>query len=326
MNVLITGANGFVGGVLCDRILSHYPQINTVFAVSRRSINLSLSSPKLQSVTVSSLDDLVASNNHLEKIDCIIHLAARVHKMQDSSEDPLSEFRAVNTEATCKLAKAAARTGVRRFIFLSSIKVNGEGGYNETYTESSLAHPTDPYGISKWEAEQQLMQISAQTGLEVVIIRPPLVYGPGVKANFQQMLRVINQGIPLPIGAVKNQRSFVYVGNLADAIITAAMYPAAINQTFLVSDGQDVSTPQLTRLIAAALGCSPRLVPIPEICLNLLGKITGRSKQISRLTSSLTIDSQKFCKTFQWEPPFTLEQGLETTAQWFKHHFPTNTP
>jgi UDP-4-keto-D-QuiNAc 4-reductase len=320
MKVLITGASGFVGTVICRRA-TQYSEFSSICGVFRNPQSLpSLSRPENFSVIVSpSLYDLAESSEILGEVDCVIHLAARVHQMGDKAADPLAEFRAVNTTATSSLARAAAKAGVKRFIYLSSIKVHGEEtSYRAPYSESDQCVPVDPYGISKWEAEEQLRQIASQTALEVVIIRPPLVYGPGVKANFRQMLSVVQKGIPLPLGAIRNRRSIVYVENLADAIINSALHPAAANQTFLVSDGEDLSTPQLIRHVAQSLQCPPRLLPIPVPCLKLIGKLIGKSSAVSRLTGSLVVDSTKIRQTLNWQPPYTLNQGLQATADWFK--------
>jgi nucleoside-diphosphate-sugar epimerase len=231
--------------------------------------------------------------------------------MNDQVADPLAEFRSVNSTATYNLAQAAAKAGVRRFVYLSSIKVHGEETpHISPYTELDVLSPQDPYGMSKWEAENQLKKLAHQTRLEVVILRPPLVYGPRVKANFLQMIRTVKKGIPLPLGAIRNQRSLVYVENLADAIINAAIHPAAANQTFLISDGEDLSTPQLIRRVARSLDCPPRLLSIPVSWLKLMGKLTGKSATVSRLTGSLVIDSSKIRNTLSWTPPYT-------TADWY---------
>jgi UDP-4-keto-D-QuiNAc 4-reductase len=321
MKVLITGASGFVGQIVATRIAAQYPIFTTISAVFRQP-NLPTAfplHPRISPVIAPSLEALAKNTKLLANIDCIIHLAARVHQMNDQVADPLTEFRAVNTTATLQLAQAAAAAGVRRFIYLSSIKVHGEETAGiSPYTESDILTPQDPYGISKWEAETQLKQLASQTGLEVVILRPPLVYGPKVKANFLQMLRIVQKGIPLPLGAIRNRRSLIYVENLADAIINAALHPAAANQTFLVSDGEDLSTPQLIRHVAQSLHCPPRLLPIPAPCLKLIGKLTGKSSAVSRLTGSLVVDSTKIRQTLNWQPPYTLDQGLQATADWFK--------
>jgi nucleoside-diphosphate-sugar epimerase len=323
MNILITGANGFVGKVVCDRIRSHYPIFTSIYAVYRNPERLANTSlhPQIYPILSPSLDELARNTELLSKIDCIVHLAARVHQMNDRVSDPLAEFRSVNTTATYNLAKAAAQSSVRRFVYLSSIKVQGEETPTiSPYTELSVPDPQDPYGISKWEAEQKLKHLANQTGLEVVILRPPLVYGPRVKANFLQMIRTVHKGIPLPLGLIRNKRSLVYVENLADAIINAVIHPAAANQTFLISDGEVVSTPQLIQRVAQALGCSPRLFPIPVSWLRLIGKLIGKSTTVSRLTGSLVVDSHKICSTLNWTPPYTIDQGLKATADWYLDH------
>jgi nucleoside-diphosphate-sugar epimerase len=321
MKILITGSSGFVGQIVTNRLASEYPIFSSIHAVCRQPnqpASLSLH-PKVSYVIAPSLEELNRNTKLLASTDCIIHLAARVHQMNDKAADPLAEFRAVNTTVTLHLAQAAAAAGVCRFIYLSSIKVHGEETAGiAPYTESDILTPQDPYGISKWEAETQLKQLASQTGLEVVILRPPLVYGPKVKANFLQMLRIVQKGIPLPLGAIRNRRSLIYVENLADAIINAALHPAAANQTFLVSDGEDLSTPQLIRHVAQSLQCPPRLLPIPVPCLKLIGKLAGKSAAVSRLTGSLVIDSTKIRQTLNWQPPYTLDQGLQATADWFK--------
>ena len=237
--------------------------------------------------------------------------------MDDPAADPLTEFRRVNTEGTAKLARDAAEAGGKRLVFISSIKLNGEE--TETpYIEESSTHPKDPYGISKWEAEKALRKIEAETGLEVVIVRPTLVYGPGVKANFLNMMKIISKSIPLPLASIQNKRSLIYVENLVDALAVCATHPAAAGQTYLVSDGEDVSTSELISRTAAALGVRARLLPFPVFVMRLFGKLTGRSATVNRLTGSLAVDSSKIRRELGWKPPFTMEEGLQDTAQWFK--------
>ncbi|NJR49061.1 MAG: SDR family oxidoreductase [Leptolyngbyaceae cyanobacterium CSU_1_3] len=314
MKILVTGATGFVGSAL---VRSSPPNTEIYGVVRSSDHNL----PEgVTPVLVNSLLDLTARADVLSEMDCIVHLAARVHVMHDTVSDPLAAFRAVNTEATKELAIAAARSGVRRFVYLSSIKVNGEGQPDDAlasatpYSELSKPTPHDPYGISKWEAECLLHQVAIETGLEVAILRPPLVYGAGVKANFRQLMKLVKLGVPLPFGRVKNARSLVYVGNLVDAIFTCALHPAAVGQTFLVSDGVEVSTPDLIQHLATALGCPARLLPVPPEVLKLLGQMTGKSAAIDRLLGSLAIDSRKLGQTLNWQPPFSLQQGLKVTA------------
>ena len=242
--------------------------------------------------------------------------------MKDVDRDPLTAYRQINTIATLSLARQAAEQGVKRFIYVSSIKVNGEGSAR-SYTEQDSAQPGDPYGQSKWEAEQGLQEIAAATGLEIVIIRPPLVYGPKVKGNLQQLLKAIESGLPLPLGAVQNRRSLVYVGNLVDAILTCVSHPAAKNQTFLVSDGEDLSTPELIRRLAAharkVSGNRAKLftlIPIPPRLLISIGKLTGKADSVDKLLGSLTVDSTHIQKTLNWHPPFTVDQGLDETVRY----------
>lgn len=306
---LVTGANGFIGRT----VISACQQRNIPVRGSVRT------SPYPGVVAIGDITPQTDWSVALCDVDTVIHTAARVHVMRDAVNNPLEAFRDVNVAGTLNLAKQASACGVKRLIYLSSIKVNGEGtAPQQFYREADPTQPLDPYGISKWEAEEQLRQIAAETGLEVVIIRPPLVYGPGVKANFLQMMRVIQKGIPLPLGSLRNRRSLIYVENLADAIITTALHPKAANQTFLVSDASDLSTPQLIRYLAKSLGRSPRLIPVPVPCLKLLGKLTGKSAAINRLTGSLAVDSSKIRQTLNWTPPYTVEQGLAATATWFK--------
>ncbi|BAS59593.1 NAD-dependent nucleoside diphosphate-sugar epimerase/dehydratase [Leptolyngbya boryana NIES-2135] len=310
MNFLITGATGFVGSALCQ-LLEHSE--HTVYGVVRSDAVLP---PSVTPILVSSIAEL---DDHpiLPQIDVVIHLAARVHQMNDTAADPLSEFRAVNTEATKSLAIAAATAGVKRFVYLSSIKVNGDGQASP-YTERSTPQPADAYGISKWEAECALNEIAATTDLEIVILRPPLVYGAGVKANFLNLMNLVKTGIPLPLGGIHNQRSLVYVGNLVDAIVTCATHPQAAGQTFLVSDSTDVSTPELVRKISESMRKPVRLMPISPVILTNLARILGKTATLDRLFGSLTIDSSKLRQTLNWQPPFTLEQGLEQTARGFQ--------
>lgn len=314
MNVLVTGANGFVGRATCAalRLAGH-----AMTPVVRRPNSLA---GEQVIGEMSSQTDWRAA---LSGMNGVVHLAARVHLMRDTAADPLAQYRAVNVEGTLHLARQAAAAGVRRFVFVSSIKVNGEERA-KTYTEADVPQPEDDYARSKWEAEQGLWKIAADTGLEVVILRPPLVYGPGVGVNFLALLRAVARGMPLPLGAIHNQRSLVYVGNLADAIIHCLEHPAAAGKTFLVSDGEDVSTPELVRRIAAALGRPTRLLPVPQALLRAAARLTkkfpqGRNAQAlaGRLMDSLTLDSKAIRHTLGWSPPFTLNEGLRKTTAWY---------
>jgi nucleoside-diphosphate-sugar epimerase len=315
--VLVTGATGFVGHFLCNRLLAEDFSVCGTLLASESPSSLV---DGVEPVTVELLGADTQWSHALAGVDTIIHLAARVHIMDDPSSDPLTEFRKVNVEGTARLAREAAKAAVKRFIFISSIKVNGEE--SETpYTPDSPPNPSDPYGISKWEAEQVLREIEDETGLEVVIIRPTLVYGPGVKANFLNMMRILCRGIPLPLASITNKRSLIYVGNLVDALATCATHPEATGKTYLVSDGEDVSTPELLRRTALALGVPVRLFPTPAFLMKLVGKLTGKSGAVNRLAGSLTVDSSKIRQELAWVPPFTLEDGLRKTAGWFKKQY-----
>jgi nucleoside-diphosphate-sugar epimerase len=311
--VLITGATGFIGKILSDRLLENDVEVNGTILASETVASLSKG---VRPVTISPLGPDTDWTNVLQGIDTIIHLAARVHVMDDTSLDPLAEFRRVNVVGTERLARDAARVGVKRMVFISSVKVNGEET-EASYSTYSVPAPTDPYGISKWEAEQCVRQIEAETGLEVVIVRPTLVYGPGVKANFLKMLATIKKGIPLPLASINNRRSLIYVGNLVDALALCASHPDAAGKTYLVSDGEDVSTPELIRRTASALDVQARLLPFPPTLMRLMGGITGKSSAVNRLLGSLTVDSSAIRRELGWKPPFTMEQGLAATADWF---------
>ena len=244
-----------------------------------------------------------------------MHLAARVHIMRDDAADPLAEFRRVNVEGTRVLASAAAAAGVRRFVYLSSIKVNGESTLRP-FTETDPPSPEDAYGISKWEAERGLTQIARASAMQYVILRSPLVYGPGVRGNFLSLMLAVARGVPLPLAAIDNRRSLLYVGNLVDAIRVCLSHPAAAEQLFLVSDGQDVSSAELSRRLAAALQVRPRLVPVPVPLLRLAGRLAGRGAAIERLVGSLQVDSSRIRAILGWFPPFSLDEGLAETARW----------
>jgi nucleoside-diphosphate-sugar epimerase len=255
----------------------------------------------------------------LDGITTVIHLAARVHVMHETAADALSEFRRVNTAGTERLARAAAAAGAHRFVYVSSIKVNGEATTDRPFTGSDPADPKDPYGISKHEAEQALWSVAAETGLDVVVVRPPLVYGPGVRGNFLRLLQLVRSGLPLPFGSANNRRSLVYVGNLADALLVCAVHPNAPGKTFLASDGDDLSTANLCRRIALALDRRPRLVPVPLRILASAAALAKRTPEYQRLFGSLQVDSSPLRTELGWAPPFTVNQGLHDTATWFRH-------
>lgn len=309
--VLVTGASGFVGEALVFKLL-----VDKKFAVvaSARGV------PRLQGLCPIVLFDVSEPNRLpvLEGVSVVIHTAARVHVMNETAADALAEFRKINVEGTLRLAKHAAESGVKRFVFISSIKVNGECTLpGKPFTADDVPAPAEPYSISKHEAETALKQLSSETGLEVVIIRPPLVYGPGVKANFLSMLRWLSKEVPLPLGAIHNQRSLVAIGNLVDLIITCIEHPAAANQTFLVSDGQDLSTTQLLRRLTTALGKKNRLLPVPQQLLILAATIVKREAVAQRICGTLQVDIEKNHELLGWRPPVNMDTALRRTADHF---------
>lgn len=309
--VLLTGASGFVGKVLNAAMINHYQVLSAVRNKNSETFG--------ECVKIPDIDKNTQWDNALSGVHCVIHCAARVHIMNDSSLDPLAEFRAVNTEGTVKLAHQAAESGVKRFIFLSSIKVNGESTSNgEAFTAFDQCLPEDPYGRSKSEAEEQLLALGKETGMEIVIIRPMLVYGPGVKANFASLMGLVAKGIPLPFGCItNNKRSLVSVDNLVDLIITCIDHPKAANQVFLVSDDHDVSTSEMVREIAIALGKPSWQLPVPVWCYELVGKLFNKSDIVDRLTGSLHVDISHTKETLDWAPPQTMQEGFKKTAEAF---------
>ena len=312
IRVLITGANGFVGRALCAKLKCQGHTVRAAVRVESKQLDVPTQN------AVGELDFQTDWNNALAETDVVIHLAARVHVMKDVSADPLAEFRKVNLHGTENLARQAARAGVKRLVYVSSIKVNGEGTEESPYTEIDVADPKDPYGISKWETEQVLQRIEQETGLEVVIVRPPLVYGPGVKGNFISLFAAIDKGYPLPLAGARNARSLVYVGNLVDALIACATRVEAAGQTYLVSDGDAVSTAELVSDIARALERKDRSFYFPPGVLHAVAGLLGKSAQVDRLFGSLRVDSSKLRQQLGWTPPYTLQQGLAETARWYR--------
>ena len=314
MKVLVTGATGFVGGAFLARAASdgHF----SLRAALRTDNKIGISG--IETVIVEGLTATASWHKAVKGCDAVVHAAARTHIMQDTSADPLVEFRRVNVQGTLNLARQAAKAGVKRFIFLSSVKVNGELTQpGHPFSENDIPAPQDPYGISKYEAENELLQLMIETGMEVVIIRPPLVYGPGVKANFLKLLQLIQKRFPLPLGKVYNCRSTVYIGNLVSAIISCLEHPRAAGEIFLVSDDEDISTAELVRKLASAMGHKAILVPVPLPVLKVMFSLLGKRAEIERLTDSLCVDSSKIRKLLNWEPPYTLDQGIQETVDWY---------
>lgn len=305
MNVLITGASGFLGSHLCS-VLQRDQHITLTACVRKRS-----SAAVGRAVEISSIDSATDWKCALEGQDVVIHTAARAHIMKDEVADPLAEYRRVNVDGTLNLARQAFSGGVKRFIFISSIKVNGEQTpLGQPFSSDDTPSPEDAYGISKWEAELGLRQLVTETGMEVVIIRPPLVYGPGVKGNLASMAKLVARGFPLPLGAVKNQRSLVALDNLVDLIIACVHHPAAANQVFLAGDGKDLSTTELLQGVAKAMSAPSRLLPVPTPLLTFFATLIGKKAIADRLFGSLQVDITKTRDFLGWTPPITVEEGL----------------
>ncbi|NWA04473.1 UDP-glucose 4-epimerase family protein [Pseudomonas gingeri] len=312
-SIFLTGGTGFVGGAVLRRLSSDTRSSYRLMVGVRRP---GAQFPEGVVPVVGGRDDIFSAGSYLSEIDVVIHAAARVHVMNETAGDVLEAFRQVNTEATLALARKAAQAGVKRFVFISSIKVNGEGTLpGRPYRADDLPSPTDPYGISKLEAERGLQALSAETGMEVVIIRPVLVYGPGVKANFRGMMNWLRRGVPLPFGAINNQRSLVALDNLVDLIVACIDHPAAANQVFLVSDGEDLSTTQLLIRMGHALGRPARLLPAPMCFLSILFRLLGKKATAQRLLGSLQVDIDKTRTLLNWVPPVNVEDALSATAK-----------
>lgn len=309
--ILLTGATGFVGRSLLARF------VNEEYSVTS-AVRTPIADFQAAQVIVQDLTGQTDWSDALIERDVVIHSAARVHVMDEQSADPLTEFRKVNVDGTLNLARQAAAAGVRRFIFISSIKVNGEETVSgKPYTAFDTPQPQDPYGLSKHEAEEGLKALAAETGMDVVIIRPVLVYGPGVKANFRSMISWMNKSVPLPLGSIRNKRSMVALDNLVDLIVTCIDHPAAANQTFLVSDGEDLSTTELLQRTARALNKPARLLPVPAGLLEFGAGVLGKRAVAQRLCGSLQVDIRHTCETLGWRPPVSVDDALKKTADAF---------
>jgi UDP-glucose 4-epimerase len=319
--VLVTGAAGFVGRALVSELLIKGYQVKAL--VRKVCGELPVEAGQVVGDLTALVDgdssafprnDRVGLGGSMfAGVDVVVHLAARVHVMDDTDQNPLASYRATNLDATLNLARQAADARVKRFVFISSIKVNGEGG-DAAYREIDAPAPADAYAISKWEAEQGLWRIARETGLEVVILRPPLVYGPGVKANFLRLMQWAYKGWPLPLGAIRNRRSLLYLGNLVDAIRLCVEHPAAAGQTFLLDDGEAISTPDLIRAVAHAMGRTARLPAVPVRVIEFAGVLFGKRAAVARLTGSLWVDSSSIRSQLNWTPPYSMEAGLAATV------------
>ena len=306
MRILVTGATGFVGTAMIERLVRDGRHVTR--ATVRRAG--SLAAPNIEVA----MGDLAPGTNWtpaLADVTAVVHLAARVHIMRETDANPLEAFRQTNVTGTLELARQAADAGVKRFVYLSSIKVNGESG---TYTESDPPAPEDAYGISKLEAEEGLRELAARTGMAVVIVRPPLVYGPGVRANFRALTKAIGSGMPLPLGAIHNRRSLIGLDNLVDFILLCVEHPDAANETFMVSDGEDLSTTSLVRRLAHAMGRPARLIPVPVPLLMAAATLLGRRDVARRLVGSLCVDITKARQRLAWVPPMSMDEELRRTA------------
>jgi UDP-glucose 4-epimerase len=312
MKVLVTGASGFVGSALCEHLIER--GLTTTGIVRHFPAN---PVPGVDYQIVSGLSKSKLWKEILAGVDVVVHCAARAHVMRDSEIDPLAVYREVNVEGTRYLAEQAVSYGIKRFIYISSIKVNGEGTSEQPFKADDIPAPEDAYGISKWEAEQVLQKIVCNSKLEIVIIRPPLVYGPEVRANFFKLMRLVKSGLPLPLGAINNSRSFVALDNLVDLILICLDHPAAIDQTFLVSDGDDLSTPELLRRTAKAFGKSSRLIPIPVLLLRIAALLLGKKDFYQRLCGSLQIDIGKAKQLLGWTPKVSVDAALLKTTKHF---------
>ena len=310
--VAVTGASGFVGRRVVERLAADGRY--QVRALTRR--NDWTAPPAVDVAVVGGLGGETDYAAPLSGVDAVVHCAARVHVMRDRAADPLAEFRTANVVGTARLARQAAAAGVRRFVFLSSIKVNGEAtAPGKPFTAYDVPHPTDPYGISKLEAEDALRAISAETGLEVVVIRPVLVYGPGAKGNVLSLKKWLRRGVPLPLGAIENRRSLVAVDNLVDLVVTCLEHPEATGRTLLVSDGEDLSTTDLLRRTARAMGVEARLIPVPQRILEAGARLLGQGSIARRLCGSLQVDIRETRELLGWVPPVRVDCALQAMAR-----------
>lgn len=311
MKILVTGATGFVGrALLADLKQDAAYQVCALTRHGSASLD-----PEIQQFRVESINGIARYSELLVGIDVVIHTAARVHQMHDRAVDPYSAYQEINVTGTLSLASAAAQAGVQRFIFLSSVKVNGETSRpGHPFEADDLPAPHDPYALTKYEAELKLLDLAENTGMEVVIVRPPLIYGPGVKANFHRLMTLVHKGYPLPLRLIDNRRSLVSLGNLVSLIQRCIDHPQAANETFLVADGEDVSTPELIRRIASAMHLPCRMLPITPLLLRTGAMLLGRSAEAESLLCNLQVDITKTRQLLGWQPPETISDALDATV------------
>jgi nucleoside-diphosphate-sugar epimerase len=307
--VLVTGATGFVGTALCAALPGAGFRVRqaTRAAAHRDS----------DTVVTGDIDAATDWTAALDGVDAVVHLAARTHDALEATPERLADYRRINVDGTRRLAAQAAASGVRRFLFMSSVKVNGESTLERPFRESDAPRPRDAYGTTKLEAEQVLAELSGASAMQSVVLRPPLVYGAGVKGNFLRLLRLLARGVPLPLASVRNRRSLIYLGNLVDAILTALRAPQAAGRTYLVSDADPLSTPDLLRHLARALGREARLLPCPPVLLRGAGALIGRSEEVARLTGSLEIDATRIASELGWTAPHPPQRGFREAADWY---------
>lgn len=308
MNVLVTGGSGFIGRALAPALEKQGWHVRC--AVRRAAA--------ARDVEVGNMEEAIDWTPLLAGVDAVVHLAARVHDVHGSAGQ-IGAYRKMNVEASLRLAQSAARAGVKRLLFMSSVKVHGEGR-DTPYHESDPPQPEDAYGLSKWEAEQALQRLAGETGMELVVLRPPLVYGPGAGANMRRMLRLAHSGLPLPFGSIHNRRSVVYIDNLTEAVRLCLEHPAAVGKTFLLSDGTPVSAPQMLHCLARAMGRQARLFTFPPAWLGATLRLAGRARDWQRLAGSLTVDDSAIRHTLGWTPEVSVEEGLGRTARWYQQY------
>ncbi len=314
-HTLVTGANGFIGRALCAELKRRGHSVLCVGRSMQRMEGLPGDARVVGDISAETDWSVV-----LDGVERVIHLAARVHVMRETTVDPLSAFRVVNVAGTERLARDAAMRGVRRFVYVSSVGVNGNHTESQPFSEKSVPSPYSAYTHSKLEAERVLFDISNKTGMEVTVVRPPLVYGPNTPGNFLRLLKLVARGVVLPLASVVNRRSMIYIGNVVDSLAVCAVHPEAAGKTYLVSDGEDISTAELIRRIAAAMGSKAHLFRMPQPVLRGLGKLAGKSEEVSRLVDSLVVNSSKIRAELGWQPPYSLDEGLCATVDWYQQH------
>ncbi|MEO8629573.1 MAG: NAD-dependent epimerase/dehydratase family protein [Betaproteobacteria bacterium] len=313
MRILITGASGFVGQALARHLEAQGFEVRRAV----RALSEKPAAGQTNSIAVGEVGPDTDWQPALDGVDVVVHLAARAHVMDDRTGSSLNDYRRINVEGTRRLARIAAQSQVKRIVFLSSIKVNGEST-KRPFTDRDVPSPKDDYAISKWEAEQALMQESQGSAMQWVALRAPLLYGPDVRANFLRLMHAVVSEKLLPFAAIRNRRSLMFLGNLTDCIARCLTHAACADRVFLLSDGEDLSTPELVRKLASALDVRANMIPIPALLLRIAGTLAGKGGAITRLAGSLQVDSSPICKTLDWSPPYSVEEGIAQTARWFR--------